>query len=303
MTTAPPTTKVDLIDLGKRAKAASRILATAPRDQKDAALHAIADALAHNETAILDANRADVSAAKRNGLSDALIDRLLLTSARLEGIAADTRKVAELPDPVGLEFDTREIQPGLMARRRRTPIGVLGVIYEARPNVTVDVAALAFKSGNAAIMRGGKETLRSNLEMITAIQEGLSSAGLPADSILYIADTDRKHVSDLLRLDEYVDMIIPRGGAGLHRFCRENATIPVITGGIGICHLYVDETADIEKAIPVIHNAKTQRPSVCNSLDTVLVHRAVAWDLLPLVVERLARTAYPSAPMMRFGRC
>jgi glutamate-5-semialdehyde dehydrogenase len=279
---------MDLNLLGKRAKAASRQLAAASRDVKDAALLAIADALAAHESAILAANAQDIADAQNNGLSAALIDRLTLNPARLAAIAADVRSVADLPDPVGNEFDAQILPNGLNVRKRRTPIGVLGVIYEARPNVTVDVAALALKSGNAAILRGGKETLRSNLALIEAVQTGLQTAGLPADSMLYIDDPDRAHVLGLLRLSQYVDMIIPRGGAGLHQFCRENATIPVITGGIGICHLFIDASADLDRAVEIIHNAKTQRPSVCNALDTVLVHRAVAEEVLPLIVDRLA---------------
>ena len=279
---------LDLTSLGQRAKAAARRLAAAPRERKDKALLSIADALLDRQDFILFANRQDVEDGWENGLSNALIDRLTLTPERLSGIASDARKVADLPDPVGEEFDHHTLDNGLKVCKRRTPLGVLGVIYEARPNVTVDVAALALKSGNAAILRGGKETLRSNLALIEAIQQGLEAAVLPADCIQYIDDPDRAHVLTLLRLHDYVDMIIPRGGAGLHQFCRENATIPVITGGIGVCHLYVDATADLDRAIPVIHNAKTQRPSVCNALDTLLVHRAVAAHFLPRVAARLA---------------
>jgi glutamate-5-semialdehyde dehydrogenase len=279
---------MDLISLGKRAKAASRQLAAAKRDQKDAGLLAIAEALKTREGAILAANGQDVTDAQASGLSGSLIDRLTLTATRLAGIADDVRRVADLPDPVGLEFEARTLPNGLRVRKRRTPIGVLGVIYEARPNVTVDVAALALKSGNAVILRGGKETLRSNLALIEAVQYGLKDAELPVDSILYIDDPDRAHVLGLLRLHDYVDMIIPRGGAGLHQFCRENATIPVITGGIGICHLFVDATADLDQAVEIIHNAKTQRPTVCNALDTVLLHEAIAQEALPLIVDRLA---------------
>jgi len=278
---------VDLQDLGKRARTAGRQLAGASTEQKNRALHTIAEQLTLREGAILEANEIDVADGRSNGLSEALIDRLLLTPARLSGIAADTRHVASLPDPVGQEFDQETLPNGLRVRRRRTPLGVLGVIYEARPNVTIDVAALALKSGNAAILRGGKETLRSNLALVEAIRAGLAIAGLPKDSMLYIGDPDRTHVLGLLRLREYVDMIIPRGGAELHQFCLENATIPVITGGIGICHLYVDESADLARAVEIIHNAKTQRPSVCNALDTLLVHHSIAAEVLPQVVERL----------------
>jgi glutamate-5-semialdehyde dehydrogenase len=279
---------IDLIMLGKQVKVASRQLAAASRKSKDAALVTIADTLATHQAAILAANAKDVAEAQSNGLAAALIDRLTLNPARLADIAADVRGVANLPDPVGIEFEAQTLSNGLRVRKRRTPIGVLGVIYEARPNVTVDVAALALKSGNAALLRGGKETMRSNLALVEAIKSGLEAAGLPADSILYIGDPDRAHVLGLLRMNNYVDMIIPRGGAGLHQFCRENATIPVITGGIGICHLFVDASADLVQAVEIIHNAKTQRPTVCNALDTVLIHRAIALEVLPLIVDRLA---------------
>jgi glutamate-5-semialdehyde dehydrogenase len=239
----------------------------------------------HGE-AILAANRQDLDDGRAAGLSSAMLDRLSLVG-RLEGIAADTRQVATLPDPVGEVFDEWQRPNGLKVSKRRTPIGVLGVIYEARPNVTVDVAALAIKTGNAAILRGGSETIRSNRALVVAIREALEGCGLPADAIQLIADPDRRYVGELLRLHQYVDMIIPRGGQSLHQFCRENSTIPVITGGIGICHLYVDASADLDAAVEVIHNAKTQRPTVCNALDTALVHERVAPAFLPRLVERL----------------
>ena len=221
-------------------------------------------------------------------MSPALIDRLTLTPARLRAIAADVRVVAALPDPLGQRFDERTLPNGLRVRRQRVPIGVLGVIYESRPNVTIDVAALAVRTGNAAILRGGSETLRSNRALLAAVHAGLAEAGLPPDSVQFIDDSDRQYVTQLLRLHESVDLIIPRGGNALHQFCRANSSIPVITGGIGICHLYVDESANLDLALPVIQNAKVQRPSVCNALDTLLVHQAVAGEFLPRVVARLA---------------
>jgi len=277
-----------LTPLGQRAKAASRLLARASTAQKNATLHAIADGLERSAAQILAANALDLADGQAAGLSPALLDRLMLNQQRLAAIAADVRSVAALPDPVGQEFDGRVLPNGLRIARRRTPLGVLGVIYEARPNVTIDIAALSLKTGNAAILRGGKETLRSNLAMIEVIGAALEAAGLPADAVLYIKDTDRALIVELLRLDAYVDMIIPRGGAALHRLCREQATVPVMTGGLGICHLFVDDTADQAKAVEIIHNAKTQRPSVCNALDTVLVHRAVAAEFLPTMAARLA---------------
>jgi glutamate-5-semialdehyde dehydrogenase len=277
-----------LISFGHCARTASRLLACASTAQKNAALHAIADGLERKAAQILAANALDVADGQAAGLSPALLDRLMLNEQRLAGIAADTRSVAALPDPVGQEFDGRVLPNGLRIARRRTPLGVLGVIYEARPNVTIDIAALSLKTGNAAILRGGKETLRSNLAMIAVIQAALEASDLPADAVLYIENTDRTLIVELVRLDAYVDMIIPRGGAALHKLCREQATVPVMTGGLGICHLFVDASADQAKAVEIIHNAKTQRPSVCNALDTVLVHRDVAAEFLPKMAERLA---------------
>jgi glutamate-5-semialdehyde dehydrogenase len=277
-----------LTALGQRAKAASRVLARTSTDQKNAVLLAIADGLLRGQGQLLDANAQDVAVGRAAGLGDALIDRLTLSEQRLAGMAADTRSVASLPDPVGQEFDGRLLPNGLRIARRRTPLGVLGVIYEARPNVTVDIAALSLKTGNAAILRGGKETRRSNLALVDVIRGALEEAGLPADAILYVDNPDRALVTQLLRMDRYVDMIIPRGGNALHKLCREQATIPVMTGGIGICHLFVDTTADLGKAVEIIHNAKTQRPTVCNALDTVLVHRDVAVEFLPQMARRLA---------------
>ncbi|MBI5670204.1 MAG: glutamate-5-semialdehyde dehydrogenase [Chloroflexi bacterium] len=279
---------IDLHDMGKRARAAALHLARATTEQKNAALGAMADALEANAETILAANRLDLDDGRANGLSAALLDRLDLQK-RLGGIAADVRKVAELPDPVGQVFDAAVLDNGLRVSKRRVPIGVLGVIYEARPNVTVDVAALALKTGNAVILRGGSETYRSNMALVKVLREAMTAHGFPADAFQYIESTDRKYVGEMLRLHQYVDMIIPRGGNSLHTFCRENSSIPVITGGIGICHLYVDETADQDAALNIIHNAKTQRPSVCNALDTVLVNRQIAADFLPRVVEHLGK--------------
>ncbi len=276
-----------MIELGQRAKAASRQLARATTEQKNAALNALADQLLAQCADILAANAIDVEAAKANGLSAALIDRLLLNEKRLTGIAADQRSVIALPDPVGEVFEASTLPNGLQVHKQRVPLGVLGVIYEARPNVTVDVAGLALKTGNAVILRGGSETLNSNRALVAAIQAALAQTGLPSDAVLFIDDVDRARVTELLALDEYVDMIIPRGGAGLHKFCREHSRIPVITGGIGICHLFVDESADLDAAVNIIFNAKTQRPSVCNALDTALVQRTVAAEFLPRVVEHL----------------
>ena len=278
-----------LIPMGRRAKEAARILANASTETKNRLLHTLADGLKTHEDAILAANARDLDDARAAGLRDNLIDRMTLTPARLENIASDTRNVALLPDPVGESFDGRVLPNGLRVSKRRTPLGVIGLIYEARPNVTVDIAALSLKTGNAAIMRGSSEIRRSNMAIMTVIHESLEKTGLPQDAVQYIEDPDRAMVGHLLTLHDYVDMIIPRGGAGLHDYCRRNSTIPVITGGIGINHIFVDASANLKQAIPIIHNAKIQRPSVCNALDTLLVHEAVAEGFLPKVVERLGR--------------
>ncbi|MEI7644215.1 MAG: glutamate-5-semialdehyde dehydrogenase [Chloroflexales bacterium] len=277
----------DLEQIGRRAKAAARQLARLSRAEKDAALLAIAAALVERQAEILAANAEDMASARTAGTSPALLDRMLLTPARLDAIAADTRRVADLPDPVGEVFDATELPNGLRLHKRRTPIGVVSVIYEARPNVTVDIAALCLKTGNAAILRGGSDIARSVAAITAVIGAALETCDLPADAVQSITDPDRDLVRGLLRLDRYVDMIIPRGGSGLHRFCLENATIPVITGGMGVCHIYVDATADLARSVPLIHNAKAQRPSVCNALDTLLVQREAAPALLPLVAESL----------------
>lgn len=278
---------IDLNEIGQRARAAARTLALADTTRKNAALEAIAAALLERADEVLAANAGDMERGRAAGMSPALLDRMLLTRARLEAIAADTLTVVRLPDPVGEQFDQALLPNGLRVHRRRVPLGVVGVIYEARPNVTVDIAALCLKSGNAAILRGGKEIVGSCAALTGVIRAGLAAAGLPADAIQVIDDPDRALVEQLLRLDRYVDVIIPRGGAALHQFCREKATIPVITGGIGVCHVYVDAAADLAKAVPIIRNAKVQRPSVCNALDTVLVHRSIAAEALPAIARDL----------------
>ena len=277
-----------LTDIGKHARQAARTLARLTTAQKNDSLRALADALIADQNAILAANAFDADEGERAGLSESLLDRLMLNEPRLKDIAHNVRLVADLPDPVGETFDESVLPNGLHVHKQRVPIGVIGVIYEARPNVTVDVASLALKSGNAVILRGGSETLHSNRALVASLQKALNSNGIPADAIQFIDSPDRALVLELLHLKDYVDMIIPRGGAGLHDFCRENSHIPVITGGIGICHLFVDDTADLDTALHIIHNAKTQRPSVCNALDTVLVHRSVAKDFLPRLVNELA---------------
>ncbi len=274
--------------MGIAAKDAAFHLATASTAQKNKALAIIADELEANAATILEANVKDIELGREAGLTDALLDRLLLNEERLTGIANDVRNVISLNDPVGSEIDSKVLENGMSLSRRRVPLGVVGVIYEARPNVTIDIAVLCLKTGNASILRGGKETFFSNMELVKVIQSALEKAELPAASVQYIEKPDRELVSQLLKLDDYVDMIIPRGGAGLHKMCKENSTIPVIIGGFGISHIFVDESADLEKSVDVVENSKVQRPSACNSLDTLLVHEAVAEAFLAKLTQRLA---------------
>ena len=283
--------------LGINAKQASYALANLTASQKAELLKAIADALTQNTLAILAANAKDVAAAKADGLTYAMIDRLLLDEARLASIIGDISDVIRLADPVGEEFGSQLLDNGLRLTRRRVPLGVIGVIYEARPNVTVDIAVLALKTGNAVILRGGKETLQSNKLISDVIRSAVVAQGLPIDAVQFIDSPDRALVTGLLKLDQYVDMIVPRGGQALQRLCAEQATIPVILGGIGICHLYVDKNADLERALAVIANAKVQRPTVCNALDTLLVDERVASTFVPQIAEYLHRLG------VRFSVC
>ncbi|EJL6779241.1 TPA: glutamate-5-semialdehyde dehydrogenase [Vibrio cholerae] len=288
---------MDLTVLGKAAKAASFQLATASTAQKNQALAIMADQLEAQSASILAANAKDIALGREVGLSDAMLDRLLLNESRLQAIANDVRNVIKLNDPVGSEIDSRVLENGMSLARRRVPLGVVGVIYEARPNVTIDIAALCLKTGNAAILRGGKETFFSNMELVKVIQSALDKAGLPAASVQYIEKPDRELVTQLLKMDDYVDMIIPRGGAGLHKMCKENSTVPVIIGGFGISHIFVDESADLDKSVAVIENAKVQRPSACNALDTLLVHQAIAKLLLDKLIAKLnGKVAFVAEP-------
>ena len=276
-----------LEQMGKAAKAASYQLAGLSTAQKNQVLLTIADSLEANSAEILAANEQDLADARQNGMSAALLDRLTLNPERLKGIADDVRQVCRLADPVGLLIDGGQLDSGLRIERRRVPLGVVGVIYEARPNVTVDVASLCLKTGNAVILRGGKETYRTNGATVRVIQRALQQHGLPAGAVQAIESPDRELVNQLLKLDRYVDMLIPRGGAGLHKLCREQSTIPVITGGIGVCHIFVDESAAFDSALKVIVNAKKQRPSACNSVETLLIHQAIAAQFLPLLSSRM----------------
>lgn len=273
--------------MGQAAKDAAFHLATTPTAQKNRALGFIADALEAKAETILAANAKDIEKGRLAGMTEALLDRLLLNKDRLTGIANDVRNVIGLDDPVGSEIDSKVLDNGMSLSRRRVPLGVVGVIYEARPNVTIDIAALCLKTGNASILRGGKETFFSNMELVKVIQSALEKAALPAASVQYIEKPDRELVSQLLKLDDYVDMIIPRGGAGLHKMCKENSTIPVIIGGFGISHIFVDESADLKRSLLVVENSKVQRPSACNALDTLLVHEKIAKEFLPMLADKL----------------
>lgn len=277
-----------LESMGKAAKSASYVLAGCSSRAKNALLHTVADLLETHRGDILSANREDCAAAQASGMDEGLLDRLLLTPQRISALAGDVRRVATLPDPVGQVLDGGQLDSGLSLVRRRTPLGVVAAIYEARPNVTVDTAVLCLKTGNAVILRGGKETRRSNEALVNILQKALEQHVLPGQAVQAVTDPDRALVSALLRLDRYVDMLIPRGGPGLHRLCREQSRIPVITGGIGVCHIFVDASADPEKSLDVFVNAKVQRPSVCNAVETALVHRDIAAVFLPRLAARLA---------------
>lgn len=296
-----------LEQMGIAAKAASWQLALLSSREKNQVLEKIADYLEAQTDDILRANAEDLAEARANGLSEAMLDRLALTPARLSGIANDVRQVCNLADPVGQVIDGGLLDSGLRIERRRVPLGVIGVIYEARPNVTVDVASLCLKTGNAAILRGGKETWRTNAATVKVIQQALQECGLPAAAVQAIESPDRALVGEMLKMDKYIDMLIPRGGAGLHKLCREQSTIPVIPGGIGVCHIFVDETAEIAPALKIIVNAKTQRPSTCNTVETLLVHRNIADTFLPALSKQMAESgvtlhAAPSAlPTLQNG--
>lgn len=279
-----------LEQMGIAAKAASYKLALLSSGEKNRVLEKIADELEAQMESILSANVQDVEQARANGLSEAMLDRLTLTPARLKAIADDVRQVCNLADPVGQVIDGGLLDSGLRMERRRVPLGVVGVIYEARPNVTVDVASLCLKTGNAVILRGGKETYRTNAATVRVIQKALKACGLPEAAVQAIDNPDRSLVNEMLRMDKYIDMLIPRGGVGLHKLCREQSTIPVITGGIGVCHIFVDSSADIAPALKIIVNAKTQRPSTCNTVETLLVHQDIAERFLPALSKQMAES-------------
>lgn len=272
----------------KAVKAASRRMAYLSTDIKNQALNNIADDLLAKSNDILAANKRDYEAAEKSGMSTAMLDRLLLTEERLKSMAQDVMTVAALPDPIGEVIEMRTMPNGLIIGKRRVPLGVIGAIYESRPNVTIDISSLCLKAGNAIILRGGKESIHSNSALSKLVQEAVTRAGMPDGAVQFIENTDRTLVSQMLKMGSYIDLIIPRGGAGLINFVKENASMPVIAGGIGVCHTYIDKSADTDKAVAIAFNAKVQRPTVCNALDSLLVHEDIAVNYLPRVATRLA---------------
>lgn len=275
-------------EIGKKAKEITNILGILGSEKKNEGLRSAAEALMSGAAEILAANQKDVEKSTKSGMNAGLIDRLELTSDRIGAMADGLLSVAALEDPVG-EFLSMKNRPnGLTIGQKRVPLGVVGIIYEARPNVTADAFGLCFKSGNAVILKGGSDALESNIAIVKWLQKGLSNAGLPEDSIQLITDTDREVTKEFMRLREYVDVLIPRGGAGLIRAVVDNSTIPVIETGTGNCHIFVDESADFDMALDIIFNAKTQRIGVCNSCESLVIHRAIAPKFLPLLKERLS---------------
>lgn len=280
---------VDLKELGHNAAIASQNLALASTAAKNEALANIASVMTKMKSFVLDINAQDVVEAQERGLPAPMIERMTLNDSRYQDMIDSVNKLISLPDPVGRILDGYTEPSGLSIMRRSVPLGVVGVIYESRPNVTVDIAALCLKSGNACILRGGSECFKTNLTLYEIMEEAIASTSLPKNSINFIKSTDRDLVNQLLTMDEYVDVIIPRGGESLHHMCVQHATIPVIVGGFGVSHMYVDASADVERAVNVIVNAKVQKPSACNALDTLLVHRTAAVPLLRALSPELAK--------------
>ncbi len=272
---------------GVAAQAASAVLARTSAETRNHALESIARALETEQTPVLTANEADYREAESDGIDAAFLDRLLLTSDRLNGMATDVRRVAALDDPVGELIEGFTLENGLDVQKRRIPLGVIASIYESRPNVTTDIVALALKSGNACLLRGGKETLRSNTALVDLVHRAIGEAGLSTDAVQFVDDIDRSLVDVMLQMKDEINLLVPRGGSGLINYVGQNATMPVLTGGVGVCHTYVDRDADAEMAANIVYNAKVQRPTVCNALDTVLVHSEVAGRCLPGIASQL----------------
>ena len=272
--------------MGAKAKEASRFLMTAG-SKKDDALLAIAKALREHSEEIIKANSIDIKNGEEAGLTVSLLDRLRLDEARIEGMAVGVEQVAALPDPVGRVLDGRTLKNGLKIQKVSVPMGVIGIIYEARPNVTSDAAALCLKAGNAVILRGGKEAINSNTAIMAVMREAVKNVGFPEDCVALVTDTTRQSATELMQLSEYLDVLIPRGGAGLIKSVVNNSKVPVIETGVGNCHVYVDDSADIKMAADIVFNAKTSRPSVCNAIETVLVHKDIADKALPAIKAEL----------------
>ena len=278
---------MDIRAIGAAAKAASRIIGTSSNETRNAALRAIAAALEERKAEIFAANEADLAAARENGMSAAMLDRLALNESRVKLMAQGALELLGVPDPLDRVFDERVRPNGLKITKKAVPLGVIAIIYEARPNVTVDAAVLCLKSGNAVMLKGGKEAINSNLKLGEIMRSALESAGLPADCVTVLPDTSREAATALMTLNEFVDVLIPRGGAGLISAVVKNATVPTIETGTGNCHAFVDASADLNMAADIIFNAKTSRPSVCNALETALVHADVAEKFLPLMKAKL----------------
>ena len=272
--------------MGAKAKESARVLSVAG-SKKDLALNSIADALIEHKDEIIKANNIDIEYGKEIGLTPSLIDRLTLGEDRIKGMADGVRKVSSLPDPIGNVISGNTLPNGLTVTRVKVPLGVIGIIFEARPNVTADAASLCLKAGNAVILRGGKEAINSNKAIAKIMRDAVEKVGLPKDSIQLIEDTTRQSSTELMQLSDYLDVLIPRGGAGLIKAVVENSKVPVIETGVGNCHVYVDKYADIDMASEIIFNAKTSRPSVCNAIETILVHKDIAKDALPKIKEKL----------------
>lgn len=270
---------------GELVREAARKLRQVSSAVRDQALRNIARALIEYQGELLEANQEDMESGHLRGMSPAMLDRLLLTKERLTTMSQDVMTIALLPDPIGEIFDMRTLPNGLIIGKKRVPLGVVGCIYESRPNVTIDIASLCLKSGNAAILRGGKEALHSNIALANLARKAIAEAGTSEESLQLIENTDRAIVNDMVQMSSIIDLLIPRGGAGLINFVKASATIPVVAGGVGVCHTYVDRSADLRKAVAIAFNAKVQRPTVCNALDTLLVHQDVAQEFLPQIAE------------------
>ena len=276
-------------EMGKKAKIASQKLLTLDTKTKNNALCAIADELIEKKEEIKAANKIDLENGKKSGLSFALLDRMELTDARIEGMAQSLREIAAFTDPIGEILTGWNHKNGMSIAKKRVPLGVIGMIYESRPNVTIDAAGLCLKSSNAVILRGSENAINSNIYLNKLFNEVGKKAGVPENSVQLIEKPERELVKEMITLNEYIDVLIPRGGKGLKKFMIENATIPVIETGAGVCHVFVDESADIEMALPIIENAKTQRPSTCNSIETVLVHKNIASEILPKLTDMMIK--------------